>query len=97
MRKVLVELEQKGFDKNEHIECAGKLGEELATITGEADVYAPHTKIVVVAGKFCHTCIIIISTYTKTSDDEKAVMKLITDKRKELLLFEIRFDIVDEV
>ena len=97
MRKILIELgPSTGMVLTGHRRVAGQFGEAVAKITGEADVYPLHKKIIDMKEYVLHYDIIIISTYVKTQDQENAVIELITAKRKKLDLYEIRFNIVDE-
>lgn len=68
---------------------------EITKITGEADVYTPHTKILRTPDGLRHARVIIVSSYLKSVEQEKAVVDLITKKRAEWDLFELRFVLVD--
>ena len=95
MRRILVELEQNGQGQLAHTRCANRFGMDIADIVGEADVYTPHTKIFKTPDGLRHAYIIIISTYVRTLEHEKAVVELIDKKRVEFKLPEIRFNVVD--
>ena len=95
-RRILVELEQHGSRRKEHVECSNQLGCEVADITGEADVFNAHTKIFKTPDGLRSACIIIISTYVKTLEHEESVVELINNKRAKLGMVEIRFHVVDE-
>ena len=104
MRRILVEVEWRGdrgkftniYSESEHRRQAVELGEDIALIVGEADIYTPHVKVVDTPDGLRRTVIIIVSTYVKTLEHEKSIVELVTTKRAEWELLEIRFNIVDE-
>ena len=96
MRRILIELERIGENDYTHMQYAEQLGGAIAIIAGEADVYAAHIKICKTPDGLRHTRVAIVSTYVKTLEHEKAVIELIKDKRAEWMLFEIRFNVIDE-
>lgn len=96
MRRILIEIEKDGSVKVEHERRAQALGAKIAKITGEADIYPLHKKILRTPDGLRHACVIIVSTYLKNRDEEKVVLALIATWREEWKMFEIRFNLEDE-
>ena len=94
-RRILVEVERAG-NACTHVKYAEQLGAHIADITGEADVFNAHTKIFKTQDGLCYVHVVIVSTYLKTLEQERAVVELVIYKRIEFKLVEIRFHIVDE-